>query len=63
MGSYLMLPNAGTKLLSGEQNLQLHAFNESGEHTGVIPCTLDALTEEDRQILAFGCLIHYDKGV
>ena len=62
VGSYLMLPNVRTKLLNGEQNLQLLVFNESGEHTGVIPCTLDALTEEERQILASGCLINYYKG-
>lgn len=62
VGSYLMLPNARTKLFSGEQHLQLHVFNESGEPTGVIPCTLDALTEEERKILAFGCLINYYKG-
>ena len=62
VGAYLMLPNARTKLLSGEQDLQLHVFSETGEKVGLIPCTLDALTEEERQILAFGCLINYYKG-
>lgn len=59
VGCYLFLPDVKATIKSGQSELAVQLLNENGEHIGTIPCTLDALTDEERCILISGSLINY----
>lgn len=60
VGEYLLLRNVRKVIENGDSQIRLEVLNPvTAECRTDIPCTLDALTEDEKQILLSGCLINY----
>lgn len=57
-GKFIFIPNIREKLINGEDNFEVYVLNENIEK---VKLTLGFLTSEEREILANGCLINYNK--
>ncbi len=64
VGDYVLIPNVRDLILRGEKPVEAQVFGgcqEASKEQGSkkICCTLDDLTEDEKQILLDGCLINY----
>ncbi len=59
VGTYLFLRDVREKIEEGAEQVELDVLTEDGSVTEKIPCTLDTLTDDERQILTRGCLINF----
>lgn len=57
-GKFVFIPNIREKLINGEDNFEAYVLNDNMEK---VKLTLGFLTSEEREILANGCLINYNK--
>lgn len=56
-GDYIYIKDIRTKISDGDDEIEAYVVNESGMKKIVL--LLDALTDEERQIILDGCLINY----
>lgn len=64
VGDYVLIPNVRDMILRGEKPVEAQVFGgcqeaSKGQGSKKISCTLDDLTEDEKQILLDGCLINY----
>ncbi len=60
-GTYLFLKDIRRLIAEGEERTEAQVLAEDGSVAFTVPCTLDHLTDDERQILLAGCLINYDR--
>lgn len=59
VGHFLLLENVQDVVSQCMQAFTVRVLDEQGKDAGTVTCTLDSLTNEEREILLSGCLINY----